>query len=84
MADLCFPNPFTPSCGAWEPVARSLSPSPLCVLFGADAWDVPLPNDMEAVIEKLLQQYDLAEGSTFCSAAFQSDLQAFLQEQARS
>ncbi|CAL8471480.1 g11022 [Coccomyxa elongata] len=49
-----------------------------------DEWDVPLPNDMDALIEELLQQYDLAEGSTFCSAAFQSDLQAFLQKQVRN
>lgn len=54
------------------------------MLYGADDWDVPLPNDMDALIEELLQQYDLAEGSTFCSAAFQSDLQAFLHKQVRS
>ena len=47
-------------------------------MCGAGEWDVPLPTDMEAVIEGLLQEYNMAQGSTFCSAAFQSDLQAFL------
>ncbi len=51
------------------------------MLFGADDWDVPLPTDMEALIEGLLQENDLAQGSVFCSAAFQADLQVFLQIQ---
>lgn len=51
-------------------------------LCGAGELDVPLPTDMEALIEGLLQQNDLAQGSIFCSAAFQSDLQAFLRTQA--
>lgn len=45
---------------------------------------MPLPQDMEALIEGLLQESDLAPGSTFCSPAFQSDLQSFLQTQACS
>ncbi|EIE19808.1 beta and beta-prime subunits of DNA dependent RNA-polymerase [Coccomyxa subellipsoidea C-169] len=49
-----------------------------------DDWDVPLPTDMEALIEGLLQENDLAQGSVFCSAAFQADLQVFLQIQVKS
>lgn len=87
MADLYLPKSSTPPAGhgnQWQEANARVSPSPLCMLFGADEWHVPLPNDMEALIEELLEQYSLAEGSTFCSAAFQSDLQAFLQTQARS
>lgn len=49
--------------------------------IAAGAWDVPLPEDMEALVESLLQEYSLGKGSAYCSAAFQTDLQSFLNTQ---
>jgi hypothetical protein len=36
---------------------------------------------MEALIEALLKEHSLEDGSTHCSAAFQKDLQSFLNTQ---
>ena len=47
----------------------------------AGTWDVPLPGDMEALIEGLLAEADMAPDSSFCSRAFQADLDAFLKAQ---
>ena len=48
---------------------------------GAGTWDVPLPGDMDALIEGLLAEADMAPDSSFCSRAFQADLDAFLKAQ---
>ncbi|CAK0785283.1 hypothetical protein CVIRNUC_008489 [Coccomyxa viridis] len=45
------------------------------------AWDVPLPEDMEALMQGLLAEADMAPDSLFCSSAFQKDLHAFLHAQ---
>ena len=47
----------------------------------AGAWDVPLPEDMEALMQGLLAEADMAPDSLFCSSAFQKDLHAFLHAQ---
>ncbi len=47
----------------------------------AGNWDVPLPEDMDTLIQGLLAEADMAPESSFCSRAFQADLDAFLREQ---
>ncbi len=42
---------------------------------------MPLPGDMDALIQGLLAEVDMAPDSTFCSRAFQADLDAFLRAQ---
>jgi len=47
----------------------------------AGSWDVPLPEDMDTLIQGLLAEADMAPESSFCSRAFQADLDAFLRAQ---
>ena len=53
----------------------------LTSIWFAGHWDVPLPDDMDALIDGLLTDADMAPDSAFCSRAFQSELQAFLRAQ---
>ncbi len=52
------------------------------IIIGVGAWDVPLPDDMETLVESLLQEFHLEQGSYY-SKAFQADLQSFLATQVR-
>lgn len=47
----------------------------------AGDWDVPLPGAMDALIDGLLAEADMAPDTAFCSPAFQQELDAFLKEQ---
>ena len=42
---------------------------------------MPLPEDMEALMQGLLAEADMAPDSLFCSSAFQKDLCGFLHAQ---